>query len=40
VDIVDDLGASPLDAALGRAVFDESRPSDEVAEILQSAIDL
>ncbi len=40
VDIVDDLGASPLDAALGRAVFDDSRPSDEVAEILQTAIDL
>ena len=39
VDIVDDLGVSPLDAALGRAGSADNRPSDEVAEILQTAID-
>ena len=39
VDIVDDLGVSPLDAALGRAGSADNRPSDEVAEILQAAID-
>ena len=39
VDIVDDLGVSPLDAALGRAGSVDNRPSDEVAEILQTAID-
>jgi ankyrin repeat protein len=38
VDIVDDLGVSPLDAALGRAGSVDNRPSDEVAEILQTAI--
>ena len=37
--IVDDLGVSPLDAALGRAGSADNRPSDEVAEILQTAID-
>ena len=39
VDIVDDLGVSPPDAALGRAGSADNRPSDEVAEILQTAID-
>ena len=39
VDIVDDLGVSPLDAALGRAGSADNRPSDEVAGILQTAID-
>jgi ankyrin repeat protein len=39
VDIVDDLGASLLDAALGRVIFDDSLLSDEVTEILQAAID-
>ena len=39
VDIVDDLGVSPLDAALGRAGSADNRPSDEVAEILQTAIE-
>jgi ankyrin repeat protein len=38
VDIVDDLGVSPLDAALGRAGSADNRPSDEVAEILQAAL--
>jgi ankyrin repeat protein len=39
VDIVDDLGVSPLDAALGRAGSADNRPSDEVAEIIQAALD-
>ena len=39
VDIVDDLGVSLPDAALGRAGSADNRPSDEVAEILQTAID-
>jgi len=38
VDIVDALGVSPLDAALGRAGSSDNIPSDEVAEILQTAI--
>jgi ankyrin repeat protein len=38
VDIVDDLGVSPLDAALGRAGSRDNRPSDEVAGILETAI--
>ncbi len=37
VDIVDALGVSPLDAALGRAGSSDNIPSDEVAEILQAA---
>ncbi len=40
VDIVDDLGVSPLDAALGRAGSRDNRPSDEVAEILQTVLAL
>ena len=39
VDIVDALGVSPLDAALGRGGSRDNVPSDEVAEILQTAID-
>jgi len=39
VDVADDLGVSPLDAALGRAGSRDNRPSDEVAQILQAAID-
>jgi hypothetical protein len=38
VDIVDDMGVSPLDAALGRKGSDDNRKSDEVAKILQAAI--
>ncbi len=38
VDVVDDLGVSPIDAALGGGSSD-NRPSDEVARILQAAID-
>jgi ankyrin repeat protein len=38
VDIVDDLGVSPLDAASGRAKSDDNRPSDAVAKILQASI--
>jgi hypothetical protein len=38
VAIMDDLGVSPLDAALGRAGSSDNRPSPEVAKILQSAI--
>jgi ankyrin repeat protein len=37
-DIMDDLGVSPLDAALGRGGSDDNHPSDEVAKILQTAI--
>jgi len=37
VDVVDDLGVSPLDAALGRAGSADNRPSDEVAEVLERA---
>ncbi len=37
VNVVDDLGVSPLDAALGGGSAD-NRPSDEVAQILQAAI--
>jgi len=37
VDIVDALGVSPLDAASGRGIRDDI-PSDEVAEILQTAV--
>ncbi len=37
VDIVDDLGVSPLDAALGRGSRDD-RPSDEVAAVLEQAL--
>ena len=36
VDIVDDAGVSPLDAASGKGT--DNRPSDEVAKILQTAI--
>ena len=36
VDIVDDVGVSPLDAASGKGT--DNRPSDEVAKILQTAI--
>jgi ankyrin repeat protein len=39
VDIVDDRGVSPLDAALGRAGSEDNRPSDEVAQIIQAALD-
>ncbi len=39
VDIVDDLGVSPLDAALGRAGSRDDTPSEEVAAILETAID-
>jgi hypothetical protein len=38
VDIKDDLGVSPLDAASGRAKSADNRPSDAVAKILQTAI--
>jgi hypothetical protein len=36
VDIKDDAGLSPLDAASGKGT--DNRPSDEVAKILQAAI--
>lgn len=39
VDIVDDLGVSPLDAATGRAGSADNHPSDDVAEIIQTALD-
>src|SRR5262245_28039765 len=39
VDIKDDLGVSPLDAASGRAKSDDNRPSGEVAKILQAALE-
>jgi len=39
VDITDDLGVSPLDAALGRGGSADNRPSDEVAAVLQAALD-
>jgi ankyrin repeat protein len=38
VDIKDDRGVSPLDAASGRAKSEDNRPSDAVAKILQTAI--
>ena len=38
VDIKDDLGASPLDAASGKAKSADNRPSAEVAKILQASI--
>jgi hypothetical protein len=38
VDIVDDLGVSPLDVASGRAKSDDNRPSPEVAKIIQTAM--
>jgi ankyrin repeat protein len=38
VDVLDDLGVSPLDAALGQAGSSDNRPSEEVAEILQTAM--
>jgi ankyrin repeat protein len=38
VDIKDDRGVSPLDAASGRAKTEDNRPSDAVAKILQTAI--
>jgi ankyrin repeat protein len=37
-DVVDDLGVSPLDAALGRKGSDDNRKSDDVAKMLQTAI--
>jgi hypothetical protein len=37
-DIVDDLGESPLDVAMGRAKSDDNRPSAEVAKIFRTAI--
>ena len=39
VDIVDHLGVSPLDAALGRAGSSDNRPSEEVAAVLNRALD-
>jgi ankyrin repeat protein len=38
VDVKDDLGVSPLDAASGKAGSDDNHPSDEVAKLLQTAI--
>ena len=38
VDIVDDKGASPLDIALGRAGSRDDRPSEEVAAVLERAL--
>lgn len=38
VAIKDDLGVSPLDAALGRAGSADNQPSPEVAKIIQTAI--
>ena len=38
VDIVDDLGVSPLDAATGRAGSADNRPSAEVAAVLERAL--
>ena len=37
VDIVDDMGVSPLDAASGKG-SDDNRKSDEVAKMLQASI--
>jgi ankyrin repeat protein len=37
-DIVDDRGVSPLDAAMGRAGSEDNRPSNEVAAIIQTAL--
>ena len=37
-DIVDDKGASPLDIALGRAGSRDDRPSEEVAAVLERAL--
>ena len=39
VEVVDDLGVSPLDAASGSAGSRDNRPSDDVAAILRAAID-
>ncbi len=38
VDVKDDLGVTPLDAAAGRAGSADNHPSDEVAKILQTAL--
>jgi ankyrin repeat protein len=38
VDIVDDRGVSPLDAAMGQGGSEDNRPSEEVAELLQTAL--
>jgi hypothetical protein len=38
VDIVDDRGMSPLDAASGKAGLDDNRTSPEVAKMLQTAV--
>jgi ankyrin repeat protein len=39
VNIMDDLGVSPLAAAMGQGGSADNRPSDEVAGILQAALD-
>jgi len=39
VEVVDDLGVSPLDAASGSAGSRDNRPSDDVAAIIRAAID-
>jgi ankyrin repeat protein len=38
VDVKDDLGVSPLDAATGKAKTEDNRPSDAVAKLLQASI--
>jgi len=38
VDIKDDRGVSPLDAASGRSKTEDNRPSEAVAKILQTAL--
>jgi ankyrin repeat protein len=38
VDVMDDAGVSPMDAASGKGGSADNRPSDEVARIIQAAI--
>ena len=38
VDVKDDLGASPLDAASGKAKSEDNRPNADMAKLLQAAI--